>query len=154
YQGGAPLANGARLANVTNANVEETIPLVLMGTSAEGVRSAVQKLRRQFASLFAAPCLLYARPNGVTDPTYFEVESAHLIERGWSGTNTSPGEGALNVMLDLAITRQPYGGAASLEALHSAASLTNQGTGTPDNDLALELNISPIKGDLIYDGQP
>jgi hypothetical protein len=38
--------------------------------------------------------------------------------------------------------------------LHTSASLTNQGTGTPDNDLALELNISPIKGDLIYEGQP
>jgi hypothetical protein len=79
WQGGAPLANGSRLAFVTNANTEETLPLAFQGTSAEGARRAVQLLRRQFAALFAGPCLLYARPDGASEPTYFEIESAHLI---------------------------------------------------------------------------
>ena len=154
YQGGAPLISGSRLVLLTNGNVEETMPLVYLGASSDDVRRATQLLRRQFATLFAGPCLLYARPNGAVEPTYFEVETAHLIERGFSGTNTSPGEGVLNVLLDLKITRQPYGGAASLDALHSSASVTNTGTGSPDNDLALELNLSPLKGDLAYEGQP
>jgi hypothetical protein len=114
----------------------------------------VQLLRRQFAALFAGPCLLYARPDGASEPTYFELESAHLIERGFSGTETSPAEGAVNLLIDLTVVRQPYGGAATLDSLHSAASVTNKGTGTPDNDLALEANVSPLKGDLVYDGQP
>jgi len=154
YQGGAPLANGSRLAFVTNGNSDETLPLAFVGTSAEGARRAVQLLRRQFAALFAGPCLLYARPDGASEPTYFEIESAHLVERGFSGTETSPGEGAVNLLIDLTVVRQPYGGAATLDTLHSAASVANKGTGTPDNDLLLEANVSPLKGDLIYDGQP
>jgi hypothetical protein len=116
YQGGAPLANGSRLVLLSNNNIEETLPLVYVGSSAESTRQAVQRLRRQFATLFAGPCLLYARPNGSSEPVYFEIETAHLIERGFSGTNTSPGEGITNILIDLKITRQPYGGAASLEA--------------------------------------
>ena len=81
-----------RPAFVTNGNIEETLPLAFVGTSAEGARRAVQLLRRQFAALFAGPCLLYARPDGASEPTYFEIESAHLVERGFSGTETSPGE--------------------------------------------------------------
>lgn len=154
YQGGAPLTNGARLASLTNGNIEETLPLVFLGTTPDEARRAAQLLRRQFSTLFAGPCLLYARPDGALEPTYFEIETAHLIERAFSGTNTSPGEGVANVLLDLKITRQPYGGAATLDALHSSASLANKGTGSPDNDLALEATISPLKGDLIYAGQP
>ena len=154
YQGGAPLTNGSRLAFATNANVEETLPLVFVGTTANEARRAEQLLRRQFATLFAGPCLLYAKPDGVNEPTYFELEAAHLIERGFEGTESSPGEGIANLLLDLTVTRQPYGGAAALDALHSGASVANKGTGTPDNDLALEANLSPLKGDLIYDGQP
>src|SRR5258708_3683020 len=81
FLGGKPLMNGARLALLSNENVEETLPLVYIGSSAENVRQAVQRLRRQFATLFAGPCLLYARPNGITEPVYFELETAHLIER-------------------------------------------------------------------------
>jgi hypothetical protein len=154
FQGGAPLVSGSRLAYLTNANIEETIPLVYLGSNADLARAAVQKLRRQFATLFAGPCLLYARPNGATEGVYFELETVHLIERAFSGTATSPGEGQANLVIDLKVVRQPYGGASSLEGLHSSASLTNTGTGTPDNDLALELNISPLKGDLVYEGQP
>jgi hypothetical protein len=154
YQGGAPLANGARLAYATNGNLEETLPLVYMGTTPDEARRAAQLLRRQFGTLFASSCLLYARPDGASEPTYFEIETAHLIERAFSGTSSSPGEGITNMLLDLKIVRQPYGGAAALDALHSAVSVANKGTGTPDNDLALELTISPLKGDLIYDGQP
>lgn len=154
FQGGAPLAHGSALAFVTHGNVDAELPLVFAGASAEGARHAVQQLRRQFATLFAGPCLLYARPDGASEPTYFEIETAHLVERGFSGTETSPGEGIANLLLDLTITRQPFGGAAVLDTLHSGASVANTGTGTPDNDLALEANVSPLKGDLIYDGQP
>ncbi len=150
FQGGAPLSNGARLAYATNGNVEETIPLVYLGTNTDLALGAIQKLRRQFATLFAGPCLLYARPNGATDGVYFELETAHLVERGFSGTATSPGEGATNLIIDLKVTRQPYGGSGALETFHSAASVGNVGTGTPDN----EVGVSPVKGDLIYDGQP
>ena len=154
YQGGAPLSNGSRLAYLTNENLEETIPLVYQGTTADEARRAAQLLRRQFSTLFAGPCLLYARTNTGIEPTYFEIETAHLIERGFSGTNTSPGEGTVNLLLDLKIVRQPYGGGASLETLHSGASIGNQGTGSPDNDLALEASVIPLKGDLVYEGQP
>ena len=58
YQGGAPLANGSRLASFTNGNLEETLPLIFLGATADAARRAAQLLRRQFATLFAGPCLL------------------------------------------------------------------------------------------------
>ena len=154
FMGGAPLVNGSRLAYFSNENVEETLPLVFQGLTADEARRAAQLLRRQFATLFAGPCLLYARPSGALEPTYYEIETAHLIERAFSGTQKSPGEGTTDVLLDLKVVRQPYGGAASLDTLASAVSMGNKGTGSPDNDLALEASMSPLKGDLIYDGQP
>lgn len=153
FTGGTPLANGSRLAILSNGNVNETLPLVYQGATSDDARRAAQLLRRQFASLFAGPCLLYARPSGALEPTYFAIETAHLEERAFSGTQTSPGEGVADVLLDLTITRQPYGGAATLDTLLSAVSFGNQNSGTPDNTAALEATL-PLKGDLIYDGQP
>ena len=69
-------------------------------------------------------------PDGASEPTYFEIESAHLVERGFSGTETSPGEGAVNLLIDLTVVRQPYGGAATRHAAQRRQR-GNKGTARP-----------------------
>ena len=137
YQGGAPLANGSRLAFVTNGNIEETLPLAFQGTSAEGARRAVQLLRRQFAALLPGRACSTPAPTGASEPTYFEIESAHLVERGFSGTETSPGEGAEPADRFDVSCASPMA-APRLTRSTAPLSVVNKGTGTPDNDLLLE----------------
>src|SRR5687768_16961280 len=52
--------------------VEETIPLIYLGTSGSGALNAVQLLNEQFTTRFNAPCILYAQPNGGS-VGYYEV---------------------------------------------------------------------------------
>lgn len=145
YAGGPPLTNGGSLAYLSNDNVEEALTLTYQGGSGDDARRAVQLVRQQITTLFAGPCLLYARPSGASEPTYFELLTADVQEIGWPDTKTSPGEGATSLHLTLSIVRRPYGGAAALDSLLSASSFTNNASATA---------LTPIRGDLAYEGQP
>lgn len=145
YTGGPPLANGGALAYIGNDNVEESITLTYLGSASDDARRAVQLVRQQVATLFAGPCLLYARPSGAAEPTYFELLAADVQETAWPDTKTSPAEGATSIFVTLSVVRRPYGGAQALDTLLSSSSFTNA---------AAQTALTPIRGDLAYEGQP
>lgn len=163
---GAPTAGGSQAAaattpfgirsewapSVTDAEelgaepIEETIPLIYMGTSGSGAASAVQLLNEQFTSRFSAPCILYAQPNGGT-AGYFELLKGHAQPAMWEGTQRGPGEGATNVFIDLKVLRSPFAGASALTTLISAATFTNTHTGNV-------VTLGTLTGDMRYFGEP
>lgn len=152
-RGGPPLASGSELAYLSYATIDETIPLVWQGASGESAARAVQWLRDQFAGLYGQPALLYAKPNNAITPVYYEIWAVSVQEKPFLGLNTSPGEGGNRASIDLQIRRRPFGGIAAIETLVSAATFTNQGTGSPANTAALEGTLT-VKGDLRFEGSP
>jgi len=149
-RGGPPLANGSEAAWLAYETIDETIPLYLLGSTADTLAARLQQLRQQFAALYAAPAVLYVKPNGSSTAVYYEILSGSVQESGWPNTATTPAEGATRILVDLTIRRKPFAGLASLETLVNGASFGNTGTGSPDDTESL----GTPKGDLVYEGSP
>lgn len=128
------------------APIDETLPLMYLGTTSAGALGAVQLLNEQFTASFAAPCVLYAQPNGGSIG-YYEVLRGQARAITFSGTKRSPSEGATNVFIDLAIRRTPLAGVAALTTAINAVSFTNTHTGNV-------ITLGTLIGDMRYAGLP
>lgn len=126
--------------------IEETIPLIYVGTTGSGALTAVQLLNEQFTAAFSAPCVLYAQPNGGS-AGYYEVKRGNARALMVSGTQRSPGEGATTIFIDLEIVRTPFAGVANLITAINAVSFTNTHTGNV-------ITLGALSGDMRYHGLP
>jgi hypothetical protein len=155
YQGTGAMANGASLSYLAYDNVEEDIPLGLYGSSHLNAAQRLQELKRlNRAASYSQPAVWRWRPEGGMYDLYTEVYVAHEFESpGTQEIGIGAMEGGYDVEGTLQVTRYPLFGQKDLDTLINGASFGNQGTGTPDNVESLEGTI-PLKGDLIYEGQP
>jgi hypothetical protein len=130
-------------------DLEETIPLVYVGTSVSGTRDAERQLR-QAAHTTTSPTVLYVSPSGSLAPGgYYEIGRVLSVRsKPFPNTRRSPAEGATTILIDFTCLRSPFAGAASLQTLLSGAAYTNGPTGNVQS-------LGVLNGDLIYDeGQP
>lgn len=135
FAGGLPIAQSYDV-------VEETIPLILVGGTADTLIARLQQLRIVAASwMVSAPAVLTAQPSGMSQPVYYEIYKAHVQERA-PASSEGPGEGATTAWVDLTITRSAFGGRASTETLVNGVTYTNDGAsntsslGSPAGDVA------------------
>jgi hypothetical protein len=126
--------------------IEETIPLIYLGTSGSDALTAVQRLHEQFTARFNAPCVLYAQPNGGT-AGYYELNSGKAQPAPISATKRGPGEGAANIAIDLAVRRSPYAAASALTSAINGTTFTNTHTGNV-------VTLGTLTGDMRYVGLP
>jgi hypothetical protein len=128
------------------ASIEETIPLIYLGSAGTDAATAVQRLHEQFTARFSAPCVLYAQPSGGT-AGYFELSSGKAQPAAFGGTKRGPGEGAANILIDLAVRRSAYAAAAALTNAINGTSFTNTHTGNV-------VTLGTLMGDMRYVGLP
>lgn len=154
YAGGAPFRIGSSPIYNGFNNVVETVEIGINGNSSDNAIGSIRLLRKILnVALYSAPAILYWKPNGATNPVYFEIYSADVQEVGdWQ----NPAAGFTQVLCQVTWTRSAFGGLLSTaEQLIDGSgigvyNIGNSYTGSPDNVIA----YSTGSGDLIYDGSP
>lgn len=151
YAGGPPFGIGARPLYAGFSNVTETVEIGIAANSADNAASLLRQLRQILnQALYSFPAILYWKPNGATNPAYFEVYSADVQEVGdWQ----NPAAGFTTFLTRVTWTRSPFGGrlsSESAETLINAVSFQSRFSGTPD----CFDTYATGTGDLVYDGQP
>ena len=148
--GGPPFRIGSQLIGRSYGNVTETIQIGITGSSNDNAVALKHQLYRILnTALFGAPAIISWLPHGGTSPVYFEVYNADIQETprplnlnaGFAGT----------VWCNVTWIRSPFGGRLTTpETLINGVSITNNGSGSPNNLVSLGVGA----GELIYEGQP
>lgn len=150
WSGGPPLRNGSTLIGRAYANVEERIPIAVLGSTHENAVARLQELKRALATaLYSSPAILVVQPTASSTAMYSEVYSATVQET--TQDEFEAWEGSVDLEAEIVWTRAPFFGNLSAgETLINAVTFNNTGTGSPDNIDAFTTGA----GDLIYEGGP
>jgi hypothetical protein len=153
FNGGPPFRVGADLNFRGYGNVTETFGLQMYASSHNNAVALLRTLRRALSTTLASnPPILVVQPDGATNAIYYEVYGAHIQELP-AFINEEAGVGTTKILRALITwTRSPLGGGLSAgETLINGATVTNTGTGTPDN---LESLGTSGTGEFVYEGGP
>lgn len=150
YGGGPPFRFGQLLMYTAEGNVVEQVAMNLYATNHNNNTTLVRLLREALnTTLQAVPCTLVYQPDGASNAVYFAIFHADVQEDP-RFTNDENGQKILRV--NVTWTRAPHGYAGSgVNTLVNNQTIENDGTGTPDNKIAL----STPTGDLLWsEGAP
>jgi hypothetical protein len=81
WQGGPPLGNGQRLLSQSYDNVDESIPVELVGQDADEIAQSLQLLKTAFGGATTTPAIWRHRPYGASNEVYAEIYSGSVQER-------------------------------------------------------------------------
>lgn len=150
--GGPPFRIGADLAMRGVGPVEETVGVQMYASSHDNAASLLRLLRRALnTAALTRPCILGIQPDGASQMVYHEILSATVQET----TDFINEEASVSTkLLRATITwvRSPLGGRLSSgETLINGVTISNTGTGTPDN---MESLGSSGTGEFYNEGGP
>lgn len=150
WSGGPPFRHGNSLIGQSYANIEERIPIAVLGSTHENAVARLQELKRALATtLYSTPPILVVQPTASSTAMYSEVCSARVQET--TQEEFEAWEGSADLEAEIVWTRAPFFGLLGAgETLLSATTFNNTGTGGTDN-------IAPLTtgaGDMIYEGGP
>lgn len=98
--------------------VDETIPLVYIGSSVDGALDDLDLLRNLVDDPTTGQASFVCQPNGASSPISYGIYWIDVVqESGWEGTSTSPGEGATRYFIDLTLRRTAQPGGTIFEDL-------------------------------------
>lgn len=98
--------------------VDETIPLVYLGTSTDGALSAMDALRALVDDPMTGLAAFVVQPSGASSPESYGIYWIESVqESGWDGTQTSPSEGSYRFFVDVKLRRTAQAGATIFEEL-------------------------------------
>lgn len=152
---GPPFVNGSTLVSRAYPNKTEAIPIQIYGVAGAGATAyenavvILQRVRRALASgVLGIPPLLRIAPDGAANAVSFEIVDSTIQESPFF-INTETGRGILRAVMTL--TLKPFGGNnTTTEQVIAATTVTNTGTGSPNNVVAYGTGT----GDMINEGGP
>lgn len=153
YGGGPPFRPGKARVYQSYDNVQETIPIGVLGSSHEGAVAALQLLKLALSSISATiPAAFGIQPTGSSTIAYAEISSAFVREVTEDGSEFEAWEGIVEVYAEIALIRTPFFGRLSTgETLINAQSISSTNfTGGTDNVVP----YSAGSGDVANEGQP
>ena len=146
YSGGQPFSSGQRPLYSSYANVEDTIPIAIVGSSADNAAQLLQQLKRALmTATCSTPAIWQMRPGAATNYIFADVYEASVQETADEGL--TPIEGGYNITAEITLRRSPFFGVEQLATLLSAQSFTNKPS-------ANVVSLGSLYGDLVYEGQP
>lgn len=153
YGGGPPFHDGSQLLYDAYGNVMETITIQCRASTYDNAVALLIQLRQILnTALAGTPCILAFQPNGASNPVYFEIYGADVVEDQRFTNDEAKAAASGHALIRAVVTwrRSPQGGRLSTgETLINAVTFTNNGTGT-NNTKAFAAG----GGDLINEGSP
>lgn len=134
YTGGPPFRFGQTLMYTAEGNVVEQIMIYARANTPDNASVLLRLLRKILNTGLSQPCILRVLPDGMTNPTFFEIYHADVQEDA-AFMNDEAGMGFVRIRVTW--TREPHGGGSSSTTLINAQTIENDGTGTPDNIISL-----------------
>lgn len=147
YQGGGPFVNGSRPLLTTYPNVVESIPIAVVGETADDIAQALQQLKQELtAATRSAPAIWRLRPYGASTEAYAEIYGG-TVQESADNDQVGPAEGGTDIDAVITLTRSPFFGSEDLQNLISAGAITNAaGSNT--------VSLGTVFGDLAVEGCP
>lgn len=148
YRGSVPFSNVITLADQSYENVNDTIPINIVGTTSDEVADILQELKTTLAKASKRrPVMWKLQPHGATNMIYAEIYSGSVKEHVTNGQ--SPIEGFYDIEGEIKVTRTPFFAVQDLQVIASALAIGN-GAAASSNLVSFGL----LDGDLANEGQP
>lgn len=98
--------------------IDETIPLVYIGTSTDGALDAMTLLTNLVDDPMTGQAALVIQPSGASSPESYGIYFIDSVQEApFDGTQRSPSEGALQFFVDITIRRTAQPGVTIFEEL-------------------------------------